>query len=197
MITAVILARAGSKRLPGKNTMVIGGRPMVAWSILEASRACFVDEIIVSSNDDEALSIAEEYGAIPLHRPTFLAQDTTSSYGPLLHAISYSDMVEDLTHAILLQPTSPLRLAIDIDRCVNTCIEMGLPAAQTCEVGKEVANGAVYVGEIGWLRAGGNWDEPLAKLVPMPPERSVDIDTAEDFENARLIIEGNREINTA
>jgi|ETNvirnome_2_130_1030620.scaffolds.fasta_scaffold00727_3 N-acylneuraminate cytidylyltransferase len=194
MITAVILARKGSKRLPGKNTMDFGGRPMVAWSIIEALKSSYVDEVLVSSDDDEVIDIAIDHGVIPIRRPGHLAQDDTPTYPALLHAIEYSDIVDDLTHVVLLQPTSPLRIAVDIDNCITTCLETGVPAVQSAELGGAVATGAVYVGEVEWLKGGGSWDDPDVPLVPwMPAERSVDIDTRLDFETALLHLKANHD----
>jgi len=186
VIVGVILARAGSKRLPGKNKKLIAGRPMVVWSILEAQRSRYIDEIIVSSDDHDVLELANEHGAVALLRPPYLSTDTATSYAALEHAIGNLQ-----GSVVLLQPTSPLRISQDIDHCFNTHQTMSVPAA-TAEVGKTVPNGAVYCGTTQWLEDGGNWDTQDTKLVPMPAARSVDIDTLEDFEKAQLIFEENR-----
>ena len=92
----------------------------------------------------------------------------------------------------LLQPTSPLRIPLDILETFRLCLDTDLPAAISCERGKLVANGAVYMGRTDWLLDGGNFDTPgIAEKYFMPPERSHDIDTPEDFEKAeRLALEG-------
>ena len=89
---------------------------------------------------------------------------------------------------VLLQPTSPLRVASDIDLCIKTCLEMTLQTCAASAPGATVPNGAVYVATSEWLDHGGNWDDDGVKLVPMPAERSVDINTIEDFEWVEAIL---------
>ena len=187
MITAVILARKNSKRIPGKNKKDIGGRPMVAWAIIEALKSAFIDETIVSSDDDEILAIANDYSVKGIHRPPYLATDEASPYPAIIHALGYAD--EAIQHVVLLQPTSPCRIAEDIDLCIKTCIDMNLPAAATAARAGLVPNGAVYVSTLEWLLKGGNFDDDGVHLVPMPVSRSIDIDTLEDFQKAEALME--------
>ena len=74
--TAIILARAGSKGVPGKNTRDIAGRPCIAWTIEHAQRAGSVGLVAVSSDDPRALDIARSMGALALDRSPALATDT-------------------------------------------------------------------------------------------------------------------------
>ena len=185
MIVAVILARGGSKRLPGKNKRLLGGRPLVAWSIVEALKSPHIENIIVSTDDREIQSIAGDYGVGFIDRPTMLARDETSSYDALLHALV---PYEDDEWAVLLQPTSPLRLAEDIDAAVVASQGAQPPAVASVAVGADTPNGAVYVGRLDWLRAGGNWDGPDVTHTEMPAERSIDIDTLDDFRLAEIAV---------
>ncbi len=185
MITAVILARKGSKRLPGKNKRTLMGRPLVAWAIVEAQKSAYIDEILLSSDDEDVLQIGHDYGVELVQRPPRLATDEATSYDAIMHATSHCDD-DDLV--VLLQPTSPLRVAADIDHCVKTCIEMRLDAAATATQGEAVPNGAVYVANSLWVNDGGNWDDEGVKLVPMPYSRSIDIDTLEDFQEAERLM---------
>ena len=74
---AIIPARGGSKRLIGKNIYPLNGKPLIAYTI-EACLACdHIDDIYVSSDDDEILKTGEDWGAIPLKRPAQLADDQT------------------------------------------------------------------------------------------------------------------------
>jgi N-acylneuraminate cytidylyltransferase len=84
---AIIPARGGSKGIPGKNLIDFCGKPLLAWSILQAAAAKSVDEVFVSSNDPEILAVAQQFGARPIVRPPELATDHSSSEEALDHAL--------------------------------------------------------------------------------------------------------------
>ena len=75
-ILAIIPARGGSKGIPKKNIISIGGKPLIAWTIEAAKKSKYIDKIIVSSDSDEILKIASKFGAEPIKRPAELATDT-------------------------------------------------------------------------------------------------------------------------
>lgn len=119
-ILAVIAARGGSKGLPRKNLRNLAGKPLIAWSILEAQKSRFIDSLIVSSEDDEILSVAQEWGAeVPFIRPAELAQDDTPGTAAVMHAVLE---LPGFDLVVLLQPTSPLRTALDIDLCIKLAV---------------------------------------------------------------------------
>ena len=195
MIIGVVLARGGSKRIPGKNKKLLGPLPLVAWTIVVARYAAMLDGLVVSSDDPEILDIARQHNAHALLRPDDLASDEASSYAALLHAVDQCDGY--YRDVCLLQPTSPFRTAWDIDVCCKAQQERVLPAAVSCQEGRDVPNGAVYVGEIGWLRDGGSFDNPDATIKHfMPRETSLDIDTPEDWAQAERLI-AERECRTS
>jgi N-acylneuraminate cytidylyltransferase len=112
---AIITARSGSKRIPGKNIKLFAGKPLIYWTIEAAKYAPMIDKIVVSTDSYEIAGIACKLGAdIPFIRPECLAEDTTSHIDVVLHAIGEIDY-NNYTHCCLLQPTSPLRTADDID----------------------------------------------------------------------------------
>ena len=116
-ILALILARGGSKRLPGKNIRLLAGKPLLAWSI-EAARACSAIADVVVSTDDEAIAaVAREHGAwVPFLRPAALAEDSSTSADAALHALEHLRAQEGRSYdaVILLEPTSPLRASTDL-----------------------------------------------------------------------------------
>ncbi len=120
-ILAVIPARGGSKRLPGKNIKTLGGKPLIAWSI-DAARAsgCCVD-VLVSTDDPAIAEVAKAHGAsVPWLRPAELASDTAGSVDVLLHAVDwYQAHRAPLDAVLLLQPTSPFRSSDAIARAVD------------------------------------------------------------------------------
>jgi len=135
-VLAVIAARGGSKGLPGKNVRPLAGRPMIAWSVAAALASRRLQRIVVSTDDADIAAAAAEAGAeVPFLRPAELATDGASLIDAIFHAVD--TLSETPSHIVLLQATSPLRLAADIDGCVDLCAGRGAPAAATiCEAAK-------------------------------------------------------------
>lgn len=113
---AIILARGGSKRLPRKNILNLAGKPMIVWSIEAGLKSKYIDKVIVSSDDNDILEIAKQFGSDIIKRPSTLASDTATSFNAIKHAI---DNVERYDFIVLLQPTSPLRTAEQIDEAIE------------------------------------------------------------------------------
>lgn len=125
-VLAIIPARGGSKGVPRKNVRILAGKNLIAWTIEEAKKSKYIDRIILSSEDEEIIKIAKEFGCeVPFVRPTKLALDDTPGIAPLLHALGE---VTGYDYVISLQPTSPLRIAEDIDACIEKMIAMNSPA---------------------------------------------------------------------
>jgi CMP-N-acetylneuraminic acid synthetase len=119
-ILAVIPARGGSKGIKHKNILPIAGKPLIVWSIEAALGSRYITETLVSSDSDMMLDIAEKAGANPLKRPDELATDEVGSEALIVHALKVkkeSGTVYD--YVILLQPTSPLRGAKEIDEAID------------------------------------------------------------------------------
>ena len=129
---AIIPARAGSKGIPGKNKRLICGQPLIFWTIAAAQAACSLDEIVVSTDDEEIADIAVSLGiSVPFLRPPELAKDDTPGIGPVLHALS---LMRDFDSVVLLQPTSPLRTPADIDAVVELAgVRQASSVVSVCE----------------------------------------------------------------
>ncbi len=117
-ILGIITARGGSKRIPKKNVKLLAGKPLIAYTILEAKRSKYIDKLIVSTDDEEIAQISREYGAeVPFMRPKELAEDMTKSVDVLIHAVKFMEdndlLLPDII--VLLEPTAPLRTVDDID----------------------------------------------------------------------------------
>jgi CMP-N,N'-diacetyllegionaminic acid synthase len=110
-ILAVILARGGSKRLPGKNVKLLGGIPLLEWSVSAAKNIPVICDILVSTDDSNIASIATRAGAyVPWLRSAELSTDTSSSIDATLHALNWYENTHGKVDGILLlQPTSPFR----------------------------------------------------------------------------------------
>lgn len=119
-ILAIIPARGGSKGVPRKNIRDLAGKPLIAWTIEEAKKSKYIDRLILSSEDDEIIEVAIQYGCeVPFKRPVELAKDDTPGIAPVLHAI---EQCPGYDYVVLLQPTSPLRTVEDIDGCIEKLI---------------------------------------------------------------------------
>lgn len=112
----IIPARGGSRGVPRKNIRPLGGKPLLAWTI-EAALASSLDRVIVSSDDDEIINVANGYGELaPFVRPAELATDSAETLPVVQHAVRFvEDSHGPVDIVVLLQPTTPLRRAADID----------------------------------------------------------------------------------
>lgn len=125
-VLAVIPARGGSKTLPRKNILQFGGRALIAWTIEAALKASCISEVILSSDDEEICAVARSYGCnVPFLRPPALATDTSTSIEVLIHAL---EQIGGFDYVVLLQPTSPLRTAKDIDSAFDLMRKSNAPA---------------------------------------------------------------------
>lgn len=134
-VLAVVPARGGSKGLPRKNILPLGGLPLIAHSIQHALGSAYVDACICSTEDEEIAAVARAHGCdVPFLRPAELATDETR--GPaVVHDLCRK--IARYDYVVILQPTSPLRLPEDIDRSIELCHRDEAPSVTTvCEVDK-------------------------------------------------------------
>lgn len=119
---AFIFARGGSKGLPGKNIRPLGGKPLIAWSIEHALAVKRIKRVIVSTDSEEIAAVARGYGAeVPFIRPAELARDDSPEWLAWHHALNYlRETTGALPEVMVSVPTTaPLRLAIDIESCLD------------------------------------------------------------------------------
>lgn len=138
MKLAVIPARGGSKRLPGKNIKHLGGKPLIQWTIDAAIESGVFDRVCVSTDSDEIAAVARRCGAdVPFLRPEELASDTSTTASALAHFIETFEQMEacSVSYVCLLQPTSPLRSAEDIRNADRLLMADNLDAVvSVCEM---------------------------------------------------------------
>lgn len=116
-ITALIPARAGSKRIPNKNIKILNGHPLFAYSILTAQHCESINEIIFSTDSEKYAEMAKKYNVSILMRPPELASDMATDYDVIKHAMNEfycGDMI------IYLRPTTPIRAAGTMERAIHT-----------------------------------------------------------------------------
>ena len=129
---AIIPARGGSKRLPRKNVRQLCGKPLAAWSIEAALGAKRLSRVVVSSDDDEVLSIAAAHGNdLALRRPAEISHDTALAVTFVEHALRVLETAGEGPYdaVAIIQPSSPLTTAADIDATVELLETSGADSA--------------------------------------------------------------------
>lgn len=207
----IVPARAGSKRLPGKNLATIGGRSLVR--IAAQCGLAVLDHVVVSTEDEDVWLSAcvgtEDPRLTWRQRPAHLATDAADSMGVVRDVVQNTNL--DWDAVVLLQPTSPLRLPEDVGACLMLLVANKAEAVVTVtdQVGKDwlfelghanrlrpvsvrdglcVPNGAVFALTRQAYEAGYDWwTAPLVYGHVMPKSRSIDIDTADDLAMARAL----------
>lgn len=120
-VAGIIPARGGSKGVPRKNIRLLGGQPLIAHTIRAALQSRLLDIVAVSTEDSEIAEVAAACGARVIHRPPSLATDTVQNTDVVRHALEV--LGDEVSHVALLQPTSPLRRATDIDACLSLLLQ--------------------------------------------------------------------------
>lgn len=121
-VLALIPARGGSKGIPKKNIKVLGGKPLIVWSIEAAKKSRFIDRVIVSTDNEEIAEVARSAGGeVPFMRPTELAQDLTPDTPVFEHALEWLQKHDNFVPEFIvhLRPTGPLRMAEEIDEAIK------------------------------------------------------------------------------
>lgn len=182
-ILAIIPARAGSKRVENKNLTLfkVGAemKTLLDWAVIHAQGSKYIDHTLITS--DLPMLYKDGPHAEPewLARPAYLAGDKTPMEAVINHALHASNGYD---FGVLLQPTSPLRLPTDIDRCIEIAVTShGIEGLTGCvsynPYGKR--NGAVYVFNVLHFLEFLSLD--AAHHYEMPMERSLDIDYPHQF----------------
>ena len=119
-LIALIPARAGSKRVPGKNTRYLGAHPLLAYTITAARDSELFHDIVVSTDDERTAAIARHYGADVIMRPPEIAGDLSPDIEWVEHALrTRRDVGRDYDAFSILRPTNPFRSAATIRRAWN------------------------------------------------------------------------------
>ncbi len=201
-VLALIPARGGSKSIPLKNIARCDGEPLISYTTEAARNSKYIDEIVTSTDNDKIAEVALCYGSDVIDRPAHLATDEATTEAVVMHAICALDDTFDIV--CLLQPTSPLRTASDIDGCLELLMS-NRSAVSVCEShhvifdGTEpkrrqdrpptlVLNGAVYCCYVSDFMEHRAFITGQTAPYVMPQERSVDIDTQADLEYASYLL---------
>jgi CMP-N,N'-diacetyllegionaminic acid synthase len=203
-VLGIVPARAGSQGLPGKNVRPLAGRPMIGWTLDAGLAAQTLDRLVVSTDDEAVIGVAEAMGIEVVRRPDALAGAEASVIDAIDHVLQAVGGVWD--YVVLLQPTSPLRTAADVDGAVRLCDGRGAPSvigvspmpkppafygrvlagdefvrAEPVPDEAVVINGGIYVGRPERLLAERSFQSVGTLAWTMSPARGWDVDTLFDF----------------
>ena len=217
-VLGLVPARGGSKSIPRKNLVELGGVPLIQWTI-QAALGSNLKRVVVSTDDDEIAEISQNLGAeVPFKRPAELSSDQTLSIDVVLHALDVLE--EDFDAVMMLQPTSPFRTSIDIESAIKSIndassvisvvpVEGTHPArmkfvedgvlidpsfAETIENMPRQDLRPMYIrnGAIYLTRIADlrhrTFKGALSRALIMPKERSINIDTSFDLALARVAL---------
>lgn len=147
-VVAIIPAKMTSRRCPKKNMAMLKNRPLLYYSIKIAQLVIAVDEIYISSEDEDVLVVARQFGAKTIRRPTQLSESNITTQAVLQHAYDFitenDGFIPDFV--LLLQPTHPFRNALDIQKAIvefsrNRDCDSLLSVKRTDELRGEIKNG--------------------------------------------------------
>jgi len=215
---AIIPARGGSKRLPNKNLLLLGGIPLIAHSILYAQKHPeLIDEVIVSTDDAQIKKVALDYGALVIDRPEVLSGDYEPTVSAIKHAIEGNLSVETV---VLLQPTNPLRPENLLKDCFreyqkNDCSSLFTVSRSHQKLGKIIENrfvpfnykagqrsqdleplyfenGLLYISSAKIIREDQIMSEDAFPFAVNHIFAGVDIDTQDDFDYASYLFQKNK-----
>jgi len=127
-ILGIIPARGGSKGIPKKNIKILAGKPLLCHVLTEALKSTLLSNVVVSSDDDEILSVARGCGGerVLLKRPKELAEDSTPDVPVLQHAVNATEDKEGkrFDYVVQLHATTPLMTSADIDGCIQVLLDV-------------------------------------------------------------------------
>jgi CMP-N-acetylneuraminic acid synthetase len=175
-VLGLIPARGGSKGIPRKNVRDLGGRPLLAWTADAALGAERLSRVVLTTDDPEIAEVGRRLGLeVPFLRPADLARDDTPTLPVVLHAVAEleraGDRGERFDAVCLLQPTSPLRTARDIDGCIARLEETGADAVVTVRPvpAEHNPHWVYFEGADGLLHLATGEDEPIPRRQDLPP----------------------------
>jgi len=136
-VLAIIPAKAESIRLPGKNLLSFGGKPLVSHTIEQALASSEIDKVYVSTDSEEIAIIARSLGAeVPFMRPTFLSEPDVHSIMPILHLLEATDAISHFNYVMMLLPTCPLREVTQINEISKLAKESESNVLSLVDTGK-------------------------------------------------------------
>tara|TARA_Y100000034_G_C6784727_1_gene350981 strand:- start:138 stop:821 length:684 start_codon:yes stop_codon:yes gene_type:complete len=123
-IIAIIPARGGSKRIPGKNIRLLAGKPLIAHTIEAAKQSKYLDRVLVSTDSEEIANVSKQYGAEVMMRPTEISGDHSTTEEAMIHLVNeLKKQGYDADIIVLLQCTCPVRGTEDTDKGIKIMLD--------------------------------------------------------------------------
>ena len=223
---AIIPARGGSKGLPRKNIKLLGGKPLIYWTIEAAKKSKKIERIILSTDDHEIADLCKKTKIeIPFMRPAELAQDNSLAIDTYLYTMErlISEFEYKKDEFMVLQPTNPFRNSSDIESAIEifyknnadsliSCCKLDHPINWIYSIEESglmskqkesdlknrqdeefmyIPNGGIYIFKFSLLKSRYKYFTDKTYAYVMPKERSIDIDTRDDFEFAEYLSNKN------
>ena len=206
----IIVARENSKRLKKKNLKLLLGKPLVYYTIKAAKKSLFLDRVILSSESKNILKIAKKFSCeTPFARPKYLSNDNVGATEVAYHAIK--KVKKNYDFLVLLQPTSPLRNANDIDKaiiktvnkkalCLLSVYRSKIQQKFPININKNLIskvrinskknnnyylNGAIYIANVNYFIKKKSFYSKKSIPFFMLKKRSVDVDDIKEFNQAK------------
>jgi CMP-N,N'-diacetyllegionaminic acid synthase len=212
-IIGLITARANSKRIKGKNTKKLLGHPLVLWTIKSAKNVKEINDIYVSTDDNEVIKICKKFNVkVPWKRPKQLCNSKSLSEDAVIHFLNwYEKKFGKIDGLLLLQPTSPFRKKISIEKAIKVfkknpskSVVSFSPVEEKTKNNlfflnnkikkiykkKDISslvklNGSIYISSPKNLRKYKSFLKPnVVPFIQTAKEESIDIDTKEDWDFA-------------
>ncbi|MBC6451111.1 acylneuraminate cytidylyltransferase family protein [Actinokineospora xionganensis] len=168
LVVAVVPARGGSVGFPGKNLAPFLGRPLVAHAVATAAAAQGVDRVVVSTDDPDIAAAGAAAGAETVRRPDILAAWDSRTVDAVTHAATALGLADD-TLIVLIQPTSPLRTAADIEECLALHANRATGSVVQMTTSDEHHPWKACVLVDGVLRPARDWPDLEAPRQALPP----------------------------
>ena len=215
-VLGIIPARYGTKRLKLKNISNVGGKPLLAWTILSAKKSKYLDSVILSTESKKIAKIAAKYGCeVPFLRKKILSNDNISSEEVVSYTLKKLNKI--FHYVMLLQPTSPLRKARDIDKALRKIVNTNAVSLMSVYRSRKInkfpvvvknnriinknknllnkkkrynyyLNGAIYLAKFSYIIKNKSFFSKNTIIFDMPEKRSIDIDTLEDLKKLKKIL---------
>jgi CMP-N,N'-diacetyllegionaminic acid synthase len=165
-VIGVVPARGGSKGIVGKNIVSLAGKPLLQWTIDAARAAACISRVVVSTDDDAIADVARTAGAdVPFMRPAALAADDTPGIDPIIHTLETLGVRDGWV--CVLQPTSPLRTAADIDGARALAEERGADAVLGVTAVRQHRAWQKQIDDDGWVVSAESIPATRQALPPM------------------------------
>lgn len=138
-ILGIIPARKGSKRIPHKNVKLLNGKPLITHTFDVAKKSSILTKLIVSTNDEEVIRLAQEYGVeVPFVRPEEFCTDTATDFDWIKHAVlELAAKGWKADYVVILRPTQPLRQVEDITKAVEQIIQFNFDSVRSLSAVKK------------------------------------------------------------